>query len=258
MVKSSNIVFISLWHQNVIRYFHFIVFFVYGFLKKIFFHPSIYSFIHSGILNLPAVALGIITGGFVMKRFKLGLIGAARMSTAASLGAFSLLAFQIFIHCDNAEVAGLTVSYQGWVESFKHPLYEVCNWNVFDSMKTRHENVIMPQDQCPVLMHVYLCSCAPGFLKCPTTTRPCCHNATRDAPAQWSIGTQCAPTTEWRMPRPAWLAARPPLALARKWLDNNLYFLMVIDKTGGWKVMLTDTHKHIRGHVQTWYSFTFL
>lgn len=64
-------------------------------------------------MNLPAVALGFITGGFVMKRFKLGVVGASRMSISASLGAFSLFAVQIFLHCDNAEVAGLTVSYQG-------------------------------------------------------------------------------------------------------------------------------------------------
>lgn len=64
-------------------------------------------------MNLPAVAIGIITGGYVMKRFKLGIVGAARMSIAASLGSFCLLAVQVFIRCDNAEVAGLTVTYQG-------------------------------------------------------------------------------------------------------------------------------------------------
>lgn len=72
-----------------------------------------HSFFHLGILNLPAVALGIITGGFVLKRFKLSVIGAARVSIAASLGSFCLLAIQAFIQCENAEVAGLTISYQG-------------------------------------------------------------------------------------------------------------------------------------------------
>uniref|UniRef100_A0A665X6R5 Solute carrier organic anion transporter family member n=1 Tax=Echeneis naucrates TaxID=173247 RepID=A0A665X6R5_ECHNA len=66
-----------------------------------------------GILNLPAVALGIITGGFVLKRFKLGIIGAARLSITASLGASCMFAIQFFIHCENADVAGLTASYQG-------------------------------------------------------------------------------------------------------------------------------------------------
>lgn len=73
----------------------------------------IHSFVHPGILNLPAVALGIITGGFVLKRFKLGVIGAARVSMTASMGSFCLLAVQAFLHCDNADVGGLTISYQG-------------------------------------------------------------------------------------------------------------------------------------------------
>lgn len=86
-----------------------------------FIHPSIHSSIYSstppGILNLPAVALGIITGGFILKRFKLGVIGAARVAITASIGSLCLLAVQTFLHCDNAEVGGLTVSYQGWVTS---------------------------------------------------------------------------------------------------------------------------------------------
>ncbi|XP_061664003.1 solute carrier organic anion transporter family member 1C1-like isoform X2 [Syngnathoides biaculeatus] len=66
-----------------------------------------------GILNLPAVALGIIAGGFVLKRFKLGVVGAARVSITASFGSFCLLLVQVFLHCDNAQVAGLTVTYHG-------------------------------------------------------------------------------------------------------------------------------------------------
>lgn len=64
-------------------------------------------------MNLPAVALGIITGGIVLKRFKLGVIGAARMCMATSFASFLLLFIQVFINCENAEVAGLTVAYQG-------------------------------------------------------------------------------------------------------------------------------------------------
>uniref|UniRef100_A0A8C3GAY6 Solute carrier organic anion transporter family member n=1 Tax=Cyclopterus lumpus TaxID=8103 RepID=A0A8C3GAY6_CYCLU len=51
-----------------------------------------------GILNLPAVALGIITGGLILKRFKLGVIGAARVSITASVGSLCLLFIQIFIY----------------------------------------------------------------------------------------------------------------------------------------------------------------
>ncbi|XP_008302771.1 solute carrier organic anion transporter family, member 1D1 [Stegastes partitus] len=90
-----------------------------------------------GILNLPAVALGIITGGFVLKRFKLGVIGAARVSITASIGAFCMLSIQVFIQCDNAEVAGLTVSYQGAPHVSYNPqtLLSQCNMGCSCSMK---------------------------------------------------------------------------------------------------------------------------
>ncbi|XP_040003707.1 solute carrier organic anion transporter family member 1C1-like isoform X2 [Xiphias gladius] len=90
-----------------------------------------------GILNLPAVALGIITGGFVLKRFKLGIIGAARVSITASFGSFCLLASQVFIHCENADVAGLTISYQGapQVSYNQQTLLSQCNIGCSCSMK---------------------------------------------------------------------------------------------------------------------------
>lgn len=49
----------------------------------------------------------------MLKRFKLGVIGAARVSIAASVVSFCVFAIEIFIRCENGEVAGLTVSYQG-------------------------------------------------------------------------------------------------------------------------------------------------
>lgn len=49
----------------------------------------------------------------MLKRFKLGVVGAARVSIASSLCSYCLLVIQVFMRCENAEVAGLTVSYQG-------------------------------------------------------------------------------------------------------------------------------------------------
>ncbi|MEQ2248535.1 hypothetical protein ILYODFUR_020023 [Ilyodon furcidens] len=90
-----------------------------------------------GIMNLPAVALGFITGGFVLKRFKLGVVGAARLSIAASLGSFCMLSLQGFFHCDNAEVAGLTVVYQGYrqVSYNSSTLLSPCNMGCSCSLK---------------------------------------------------------------------------------------------------------------------------
>jgi len=64
-------------------------------------------------MNLPAVAFGIITGGFIMKKFKLNVLGAARICIGSSIIAFFTLVVQYFLQCDNSQVAGLTVSYQG-------------------------------------------------------------------------------------------------------------------------------------------------
>ncbi|CAN9508297.1 unnamed protein product [Ophioblennius macclurei] len=66
-----------------------------------------------GIMNLPAVALGIIGGGLVLKKMKLGLIGAARLALTSSVLSCTMLVLQSFVTCNRAEVAGLTVTYQG-------------------------------------------------------------------------------------------------------------------------------------------------
>lgn len=158
-------------------------------------------------MNLPAVALGIITGGFVLKRFKLGVIGAARVSVTASVGSLCLFFIQIFIYCDKAEVAGLTVSYQGWVR-FKPVFPSLClhflliiyfsqNRTCLIQSNNLHWNKFRPhQSQKPLLTNLYSYLCVPGILKCLTTNRPWFHNATWPAPAQWNIGTQYALKTE--------------------------------------------------------------
>ncbi|XP_038143154.1 solute carrier organic anion transporter family member 1C1-like isoform X1 [Cyprinodon tularosa] len=118
-----------------------------GFIGMITFKPKFMEQIYGqaasraifliGIMNLPAVALGIITGGVVMKKFNLGIVGAARISIVASLGSFSMLLLQGFFHCDNAEVAGLTVAYQGYPEvSYNYStLLAPCNTGCSCSLK---------------------------------------------------------------------------------------------------------------------------
>ncbi|KAJ8261969.1 hypothetical protein GJAV_G00160590 [Gymnothorax javanicus] len=90
-----------------------------------------------GSMNLPAVAIGIIVGGFVMKRFKLKILGAARMSVGASFCSFLLLITHYFLQCDNAQVAGLTVSYQGLkqVSYQQESLLSPCNMDCSCSLK---------------------------------------------------------------------------------------------------------------------------
>ncbi|KAK9976133.1 hypothetical protein ABG768_021339 [Culter alburnus] len=90
-----------------------------------------------GIFNLPAVALGIVAGGFIMKKFKLNVLGAAKICIGASVLAFTSLLIQYFLQCDNSQVAGLTVSYQGAPEvSYqKNTLISQCNIGCSCSLK---------------------------------------------------------------------------------------------------------------------------
>ncbi|XP_068611234.1 solute carrier organic anion transporter family member 1C1-like [Brachionichthys hirsutus] len=107
------------------------------FLEQIFGQSASKAILLIGTLNLPAVALGIITGGFILKRFKLGVIGAARVAMVASIVSCALLFVQSFLHCDNAEVAGITISYQGVPQvSYNHQtLLSECNMGCSCSKK---------------------------------------------------------------------------------------------------------------------------
>lgn len=66
-----------------------------------------------GVLNLPAVAVGIFLGGLLMKRYKLSLVSGAQLSFATSFLAYLLVLLQFGTKCDNIPVAGLTLSYNG-------------------------------------------------------------------------------------------------------------------------------------------------
>ncbi|XP_020494473.1 solute carrier organic anion transporter family member 1C1-like [Labrus bergylta] len=82
-----------------------------------------------GVLNLPAVAVGIFLGGLLMKRYKLSLVSGAQLSFATSFMAYLLLLLQFGTKCDNIPVAGLTISYNGTssVSNNKEMLYSECN-----------------------------------------------------------------------------------------------------------------------------------
>uniref|UniRef100_A0A672HJE1 Solute carrier organic anion transporter family member n=1 Tax=Salarias fasciatus TaxID=181472 RepID=A0A672HJE1_SALFA len=70
-----------------------------------------------GVLNLPAVAVGIFLGGLLMKRYKLSVVSGAQLSFATSFLAYLLLLLQFGTKCDNLPVAGLTISYNGYLFS---------------------------------------------------------------------------------------------------------------------------------------------
>ncbi|XP_067358206.1 solute carrier organic anion transporter family member 1C1-like isoform X2 [Channa argus] len=82
-----------------------------------------------GMINIPAVALGMFSGGVVMKKYKLGIMGAAKFAFGTSLLGFFLSLFFFAMGCENSKVAGITVSYTG-VESLsdqERSLFSDCN-----------------------------------------------------------------------------------------------------------------------------------
>ncbi|XP_062932080.1 solute carrier organic anion transporter family member 1C1 isoform X2 [Cynocephalus volans] len=82
-----------------------------------------------GLINVPAVALGIFSGGIVMKKFRISVCGAAKLCLGSSVLGYLLFLSLFALGCENSDVAGLTVSYQGTkpVSSYERALFSDCN-----------------------------------------------------------------------------------------------------------------------------------
>ncbi|XP_056138757.1 solute carrier organic anion transporter family member 1C1-like [Lampris incognitus] len=82
-----------------------------------------------GVINIPAVAFGMFSGGLLMKRLKLGIMGAARFAFGTSLIGYFLSLFFFAMSCENAMVAGVTLSYnrKDGLSSHEHSVFGACN-----------------------------------------------------------------------------------------------------------------------------------
>uniref|UniRef100_A0A665UMA5 Solute carrier organic anion transporter family member n=1 Tax=Echeneis naucrates TaxID=173247 RepID=A0A665UMA5_ECHNA len=80
-----------------------------------------------GMVNIPAVALGMFSGGVVMKKYKLGIMGAAKLAFGTSLLGYLLSLFFLAMGCENSKVAGITVSYMEGLSYQDHSLFSDCN-----------------------------------------------------------------------------------------------------------------------------------
>ncbi|KAM3615841.1 uncharacterized protein V6R79_008550 [Siganus canaliculatus] len=82
-----------------------------------------------GVINIPAVALGMFSGGLLMKRLKLNIMGAAKFAFGTSLIGYLLSLFFFAMSCENAKVAGVTLSYNS-VDAISYDQHSVltdCN-----------------------------------------------------------------------------------------------------------------------------------
>ncbi|XP_062348580.1 solute carrier organic anion transporter family member 1C1-like isoform X2 [Cinclus cinclus] len=82
-----------------------------------------------GLINIPAVAFGIFSGGLIMKKFRIGVLGAAKLSLGSSFFGYLLLLSLFAMGCENSDVAGLTVSYHGTkpMTDYEPALLSECN-----------------------------------------------------------------------------------------------------------------------------------
>ncbi|XP_057225485.1 solute carrier organic anion transporter family member 1C1 isoform X1 [Malurus melanocephalus] len=82
-----------------------------------------------GLINIPAVAFGIFSGGLIMKKFRIGVLGAAKLSLGSSFFGYLLLLSLFAMGCENSDVAGLTVSYHGMkpMTDYEQSLFSECN-----------------------------------------------------------------------------------------------------------------------------------
>ncbi|TRY58391.1 hypothetical protein DNTS_018480 [Danionella cerebrum] len=108
------------------------------FMEQVYGQSASRSIFLIGVMNLPAVALGIFTGGFIMKRFKLSVLGASKVCIVASALAFCSMIVQYFLQCENSQVAGLTVSYHGNPEVSYNPESMLSQCNIGCSCSLKH------------------------------------------------------------------------------------------------------------------------
>uniref|UniRef100_A0A9J7YI14 Solute carrier organic anion transporter family member n=1 Tax=Cyprinus carpio carpio TaxID=630221 RepID=A0A9J7YI14_CYPCA len=82
-----------------------------------------------GVTSIPAATLGMFLSGWIMKRFKLSLLGSTRLMFFSSVTTLVCTIPYFALSCENIDVAGVTVPYQGSVEvqDISHGLLTSCN-----------------------------------------------------------------------------------------------------------------------------------
>uniref|UniRef100_A0A672T7N8 Solute carrier organic anion transporter family member n=1 Tax=Sinocyclocheilus grahami TaxID=75366 RepID=A0A672T7N8_SINGR len=70
----------------------------------------------TGVTSIPSVALGMFLSGWIMKRFKRSLLGSTRLMFFSSVTSLVFTIPYFALSCENIDVAGVTVPYQGSIE----------------------------------------------------------------------------------------------------------------------------------------------
>ncbi|NXA51318.1 SO1C1 protein, partial [Nothocercus julius] len=109
----SNPMYITLLFSSLLQFNSFVGFLTYKpkYLEQQYGQSASKSNFIIGLTSLPPIGLGIFIGGLVMKKYKMGITGAAKFAFTMSFFAYLLGLLHFFVGCENHVVAGLTVSY---------------------------------------------------------------------------------------------------------------------------------------------------
>ncbi|XP_004713863.2 solute carrier organic anion transporter family member 1B1 [Echinops telfairi] len=66
-----------------------------------------------GLITMPTLSGGFLIGGYIIKKFRLSLVGIAKLCFAAFVVAFVLQLFNFLLLCETKPVAGLSLTYDG-------------------------------------------------------------------------------------------------------------------------------------------------
>ena len=67
--------------------------------------------IYTGGVAIPGACVGIVAGGFIVKKFKIDIRGASMMAIFCNILCLIGIAFLVFLGCPNIKMAGTTMQY---------------------------------------------------------------------------------------------------------------------------------------------------
>uniref|UniRef100_A0A8C6ZPI3 Solute carrier organic anion transporter family member n=1 Tax=Nothoprocta perdicaria TaxID=30464 RepID=A0A8C6ZPI3_NOTPE len=126
----SNPMYLTLLCSSLLQFSSFIGFLTYKpkYIEQQYGQSTSKSNFIIGLTSLPPVGIGIFLGGFIMKKYKMSMTGAAKFAYSMSFLAFLLTLLHFFVGCENHVVAGLTVSYDGKpTQKHENALFSECN-----------------------------------------------------------------------------------------------------------------------------------
>eukprot|EP00069_Balaena_mysticetus_P019411 bmy_12158T0 len=106
-----------------------------------------------GFITIPTFASGMFTGGYIIKKFKFTLVGIAKFSFCSHMLSFLFHLLNFALICENKSVAGLTLTYDGF-------MFHNCSCVEVNGFQSRNNSMKLGEcpknDQCTRKFYVYI------------------------------------------------------------------------------------------------------